>query len=411
VYSLTVPLRSRPIAPASAALRAPRKGVRNGPRLLSGSSPLRNRRSRRFRRSIARPRGRRPCALPGRQGGVLRARNARGRAGPRLQRGVLRGLPPRSGQRGRREQPAPGDAVRPQEARRKVRSLGGPRGLAAAGPCDRQVQRRRVRAREDPQGSRDCPAPHHAALRPRPGRRHAGHHFPLAGQPPGDPPPLHRRHAQLRHRPSHQPARARQVWLEGPGPEPLHLLGRRLPQRDGHHEPHLSQGELPAGKLRAPGRQPATRPQRRRRRRRALQRLHDAARSSSPWPPQPLHRIRQQRGRRHRLPRLPYPDAAHRGQRRGRAEPGRLPPLFGLPAPRHGFAGRRDHPERRHRQADADPAALGLADPDAAVARRPRHQHRPGDPRPRRSGEVSRSRFEKLGALDRYALLAFLNSL
>ena len=183
-------------------------------------------------------------------------------------------------------------------------------------------------------------------------------------------------------------AARRQVRMEEPGRLAARFLGRRLPERDGHHDAALPRGELPAGRLRHP-------------RMRPLPGVDDdledvelfrdfmqllgptAASAAGP------HRVRSPTAAAYstrRMLRLPRPDAGDRTEPGTRARLSVVRALFGLSPPRHGRARRRHRPERSVGPRDADGAALGRPAPAGAHARRPRSFSRGGHSRPRRPG-------------------------
>ena len=144
-------------------------------------------------------------------------------------------------------------------------------------------------------------------------------------------------------------AGGRQVRLEVPEPEPLSILRRRVPQRDGHHQPRVSRRELPAGRLRPPELQPDAGRQRRRHRRAGVHRLHDLPRAAAARPDHGAGGLRRARLPGNRLQRVPPfgdPDGL---EPRRRPQQGDLPSVLRLPAPRHGQPRRRHHAEPRDR--------------------------------------------------------------
>ena len=91
----------------------------------------------------------------------------------------------------------------------------------------------------------------------------------------------HRREGERRDEHLDRPERGRQVRLEVPEPEPLPVLRRRVPERDGHHEPAVPERELSAGRLRRPELQPGPGDERRRHGRAGVRRLHDVPRPAA----------------------------------------------------------------------------------------------------------------------------------
>ena len=135
-----------------------------------------------------------------------------------------------------------------------------------------------------------------------------------------------------------RPAGGRQVRVEVPEPQPVSVLGRRLRERDGHHQSRVSRRELSAGRLRLVELQSGARRQRRRHGSPGVHGLHDVPRSAAARPDHGAGGAGRAGLPRDRLQRLP-PDGDPDGiQPDRRAQQGDVPPLLGLPAPRRGRA-------------------------------------------------------------------------
>jgi len=212
-----------------------------------GDGPARRHRVGRLRRSAGQTHQGAARALHGWTPGVRGGRRRGGRARARVQRRLMRGLSQR--RRHGRRQRAGGDSLR-QERVRSLRSddlAGWP---AHSGSGHRRARRLHVRRRAGA-GGRDHPGEtaSDTAVRPGPGRLRTGRGARVAGGPSGAVAARHRGPPEQGHRRGDGTAGGRQVRLEEPGPEPPALLRRRVPERDGHHEPVLPERELPAGGL------------------------------------------------------------------------------------------------------------------------------------------------------------------
>ena len=212
-----------------------------------GDGTARGDREGRVRRPRGRPHDRRARALHRRARHVRGGRDRGGRARSRVQRRLVRRVSQRRWH-GRREH-ARRDALR-QDHRGRVRSDDVARRLAHPEPGHRGTGHVHVRRRAGPRGG-DHPrrTADHAAIWPRPRGFRAGDHAAVARRDRGSVAARHRRAPEHRHRRRDRKAGGREVRLEKPGTEPPSLLRRRLPERDGHHEPALPERELPAGRL------------------------------------------------------------------------------------------------------------------------------------------------------------------
>ena len=106
----------------------------------------------------------------------------------------------------------------------------GPRGRLAARFLPRRPAGREHRRRP----------PHHAALRPRPGRRHARRRLHRPGRDAGRRGATDGGPRQHGRQPPRRQTTRRQVRLEGAGADAPPVLRRRVPERDGHHHARSS---------------------------------------------------------------------------------------------------------------------------------------------------------------------------